>query len=119
MRGLYQFVWGFLGSLAVELVDVNDLFHSERVTIPERYKSIAYGFVRLGLAVVGGLLAIACGTQTPYAAMATGAAAPLVIRALRSGKDSPGSSQVIPTIRKGRKNAHEDESVYENGRRAA
>jgi hypothetical protein len=103
MSGVHQFVWGFLGSLAVEIVDANELFHAERVTIPERYKFIAYWLVRFGLAVMGGFLAIACGTQSPYAAMAIGAAAPLVIRALpyiRNGR-GPGTrtSTVVTPIR--------------------
>jgi|SRR5262249_37804035 len=44
---------------------------------------------------------------------------PLVIRALRGGKGGPGTAQVIPTIRKARKNAHEYESSHTASRRAA
>jgi hypothetical protein len=98
MSGLHLFFWGFLGSLAVEIVDANELFHAERVTIPERYKFIAYWLVRFGLAAMGGFLAIACGTQTPYAAMAIGAAAPLVIRALPYIRNGRGRSISSPTV---------------------
>jgi hypothetical protein len=98
MSGVHQFAWGFLGSLAVEIVDANELFHAERVTIPERYKFIAYWLVRFGLAVMGGFLAIACGTQSPYAAMAIGAASPLVIRALPYIRNGRGPGTGAPTV---------------------
>lgn len=102
MSGFCQFVWGFLGSVALEIVDAYEVFHAEGMRVPDRYKCIAYWLVRFGLAAVGGFLAIACGTQTPYAAMAIGAAAPLVVRALpyiRNGRSSADAPPVVTPIR--------------------
>lgn len=97
MRGLYQFVWGFLGSLAVEIVDANEFFQAKEITLPERYKLLAYWLVRIGLAMTGGVLAVACSAQTPHAGLAVGAAAPLIIRALRS-RGGPGSEGRVAKV---------------------
>lgn len=91
MRELHQFVWGFLGSLAVEIVDANEFFQANEIKLPERYKLLTYWLLRLGLALIGGILAVASSAQTPYTCLGLGAAAPLIIRALRA-RDGPGSA---------------------------
>ncbi len=91
MGELQQFFWGFAGSMAVEILDLNDIFENERIRIPARYKSKFYGFVRMCLAAAGGGLAVAYSVQTPMLAFNIGASAHLLIRALskRQAREVP------------------------------
>lgn len=82
MGEVQEFLWGFAGSLAVEILVLNEIFQNEHITIPARYRCTMYWFVRLSLAVAGGGLAVAYGVQTPILALNIGATAPLLIRAL-------------------------------------
>ena len=93
MRELHQFVWGVLGSLSVEVVDANEFFQANEIKLPERYKLLTYWLVRFGLAMIGGILAVACSVQTPYAGLGVGAAAPLIVRALRNRGGSGGAGR--------------------------
>ena len=82
-----QFLWGFVGSLAVEVVT---LFHivqqAEReISLPARYRTPSYWLVRVALAAVGGALAIAYDIESRILAANIGAAAPAIIVALTRG----------------------------------
>jgi hypothetical protein len=102
------FVWGVSGSLGIEIVEVYEILRAERVVIPPQYKRPGYWVVRVCMAAMGGLLSIASGAQTPYAAMAIGAAAPALIRALphlrSSGRGAtPGATPIDMAREKKRK----------------
>ena len=77
-----------MGSAAVDVLDLNQIFQAERVRVPSRFKCALYWFVRLCLAAVGGGIALAYNVQTPMLALNLGATAPLVISAL--SKRQPG-----------------------------
>lgn len=78
---LEQFLWGFLGSLAVEIVQIHFLLGSSR-KLPLRYSNPNYWVARLLLALTAGSLAVAYDIKTPVLALHVGAATPLIIQAL-------------------------------------
>ncbi len=78
-----QFAWGFLGSMAVEVVTVFRLLQRmESPALPARYRSPLYWTVRLALAAVGGGLAIAYDIENPILAANIGAATPAIVMTL-------------------------------------
>jgi hypothetical protein len=79
-----QFAWGFLGSMAVEIVTVFRLLQrsDNHAALPSRYRSVLYWSVRLALAAVGGGLAVAYNIKNPILAANIGAATPAIIMAL-------------------------------------
>ena len=116
MIGVYQFIWGLVGSLALEIVDINEVFQVQQITIPERYKRVGYWIVRLCLAFMGGVLAVASNTQTPYSALAIGAAAPLVIRALpyvRNDREGPQPKSTQVGASKERRTQRKNADIHE------
>ncbi len=88
MSPFHQFLWGLVGSVAVDILDLNQMFQVERVRVPGRFKCALYWFVRLCLAAVGGGIAVAYDVQTPMLALNLGATAPLVIGALSKRRTS-------------------------------
>lgn len=78
MDPLRQFLWGAAGSLAVEVVNLSRIFASGR-PIPKKFRSTGYWGVRLALALVAGLVAVAFQAQAPIFAMQFGAATPLLV----------------------------------------
>lgn len=78
---LEQFLWGFLGSLAVEVVQIHFLLGSSR-KLPLRYGKPGYWVARLLLALTAGSLAVAYDIKTPVLALHVGAATPLIVQAL-------------------------------------
>lgn len=83
---LARFLWGFGGSIAVEIVAAYQTFNQaapdEKVALPKRYFQIQYCLVRLLLAIVAGGLAVAYHIDNPLVAANVGAATPLIIHAL-------------------------------------
>lgn len=77
-----RFFWGLAGSLALEVVDLNDVFHAPKIRVPSRYRDPFYWAVRLLLALCGGAIAAACEAPTAAIALNFGAFAPLAIKAL-------------------------------------
>lgn len=71
--------------MAVEIIDLNELFHAFPLKIPARYCLPAFWFVRLALGLVGGALAVAEATS-PVLALQIGAFAPVAIRAWTVGR---------------------------------
>jgi len=80
-----RFVWGFLGSLAVEVITLYQAYHSRRISIPERYKRVGFWVVRFFLSLIAGGLAVAYEIDRPLLAVNIGASAPLIIQALARG----------------------------------
>lgn len=78
---LEQFLWGFLGSLAVEVVQIHFLLGSSR-KLPLRYGKPGYWVARLLLALTAGSLAVAYDIKTPVLALHVGAVTPLIVQAL-------------------------------------
>lgn len=78
---LQQFLWGFVGSLAVEIVQIHCLLDTSR-KLPLRYRKPIYWIARLLLAVTAGGLAVAYDIKTPVLALHVGAATPLIVQAL-------------------------------------
>jgi hypothetical protein len=79
-----QFAWGFLGSMAVEVVTLFRLLQrsENHAPLPSRYRSVLYWLVRLALAAVGGGLAVAYNIENPILAANIGAATPAIIMTL-------------------------------------
>jgi hypothetical protein len=81
VSNLQQFLWGFLGSLAVEIVQIHCLLDTSR-KLPLRYSRPIYWIARLLLALTAGGLAVAYDIETPVLALHVGAATPLIVQAL-------------------------------------
>lgn len=81
MTILQQFLWGFVGSLAVEIVKIHFVLGASR-RLPLRYSKPMFWIARLLLAVTAGGLAVAYDIKTPVLALHVGAATPLIVQAL-------------------------------------
>lgn len=79
MSGANMFLWGFVGSLAIEIVRVNSCIQRSPKKLPLRYHLWKFYFVRLLLAFVGGVVALAYQIQSPLLALHIGAATPLIV----------------------------------------
>jgi hypothetical protein len=78
---LQQFLWGFVGSLAVEIVKIHCYLGASR-RLPLRYSKPTFWIARLLLAMTAGGLAVAYDIKTPVLALHVGAATPLIVQAL-------------------------------------
>jgi hypothetical protein len=96
MTPIEQFAWGFLGSVAVEVVALFRLFQKSDgdFVLPGRYRSPLYWIVRVFLAVVGGGLAVAYDIENPILAANIGAATPAIVTTLT--RDTGVSIPVSP-----------------------
>lgn len=83
------FVWGFVGSLAVAIVNV--ILAYDQRQLPRRYIKVSYWFLRFLLAVIAGLVALAFDVEKPIHAFSIGVAAPLIIRRLEHQPKLPSS----------------------------
>ena len=81
MLVLQQFLWGFMGSLSVEIVQIHGLLGTSR-KLPRRYNRPVYWIARVLLAMTAGGLAVAYDIKTPVLALHVGAATPLIVQAL-------------------------------------
>lgn len=81
MTVLQQFLWGFVGSLSVEIVRIHFLLGTSR-RLPLRYTKPAFWIARLFLTLTAGGLAVAYDIKTPVLALHVGAATPLIVQAL-------------------------------------
>lgn len=89
MSLLETFIWGFSGSVAVEIANIYQVFQEENSKMPSRYKSGLFWFVRLILAIIAGGLALAYKIDNPILAANIGASAPLILQALSQGVRPP------------------------------
>src|SRR2546421_6014124 len=95
------FLCGFLGSCAVEVVN---LYHTYNVdtesdyVLPKRYRRVGFWVIRLLLALIAGGLAVAYKINKPLLAINIGAATPLIIQALGQGlKNQLPAPSALPT----------------------
>jgi hypothetical protein len=84
-----RFFWGFCGSLAVEIVNLFQAYHSQRIHIPQRYKRKGFWVVRALVCVIAGGLAVAYKIESELLAANIGASAPLIMQALARGYSDP------------------------------
>ena len=93
MTPVEQFAWGFLGSMAVEVVRGFRLFQKAEgeFTLPPRYRSTLYWIVRIFLAAIGGGLAIAYEIENPLLAANIGAATPAIVATLTRDPGTNGA----------------------------
>jgi len=89
MSLLQTFLWGFGGSIAVEIVNVYQVYQQELPKFPPRYTKPLFWLIRFLLAVVAGGLAIGYDIKNPILAANIGAATPLIIQALAQGIKPP------------------------------
>lgn len=102
MTLIETFLWGFAGSIAVEVANLHQVFQAEEIKIPERYKYVSFWITRFLLAIIAGGLALAYNINSPLLAANIGASTPLILHALAKGiQSAPIISPV--TQRKGKK----------------
>jgi CBS-domain-containing membrane protein len=80
-----KFIWGFCGSVAVEIITLYQVYHTSEMTIPERYHRKGFWIVRFLLSIIAGGLAVAYDIDKPVLAVNIGASAPLIFQALAQG----------------------------------
>jgi|SRR6185503_17865566 len=100
MTPVEQFAWGFLGSMAVEVVALFRLFQKAEgeFTLPLRYRSTLYWIVRIFLAAIGGGLAIAYEIENPLLAANIGAATPAIVTALTRDSGTNGVQVTLDRV---------------------
>lgn len=92
MTTLSAFLWGFGGSVAVEIVSVAqqiDVICDGGITLPARYGRCIFYIIRLLLATIAGGLAVAYQIDRPLLAINIGASTPLIVQALAQGVPAP------------------------------
>jgi hypothetical protein len=82
---LRAFLWGFGGSLAVEILLAGRIYYTEPIRVPARYKRFGFYVFRFLWAVIGGGLALGYQLQNDIAAANVGAAAPAIVAAFSRG----------------------------------
>ena len=92
MLPIETFLWGFLGSSAVELVTLLGFYQTRRARLPRRYRKAGFWITRVALAVLAGILAVGYDIHVRILAFNVGAATPLIVsllaKGLRSGPPS-------------------------------
>jgi hypothetical protein len=79
---LAEFLWAAGGSLALEVIALNNHFKVEHPrALPAKYRSWVFWAVRVLLAVIGGGLAIAENASNPVLAISIGASTPAIMKA--------------------------------------
>ena len=79
------FLWGFAGSVAVEVVALLSFYYTHPVELPERYRRVGFWITRFVLATLAGAIAIGYGIEQRILAFNIGAATPLIITSLARG----------------------------------
>lgn len=82
------FVWGFLGSLFVDVAEVIPFYHETPIAFPERYRRKSYYALRIAVGVMGGALVYAYHVTELVLALNIGASAPLIVQHLANGVKS-------------------------------
>lgn len=95
MSMIETFMWGLGGSVAVEVANLYQIYQSEEIVIPVRYKRISFWVVRIILAFMAGGLALAYNINTPLLALNIGASTPLILHALSKGINSTPTLSVV------------------------
>lgn len=84
------FLWGLLGSLAIEVVAAYQAINANHGRLPVRYRRLPFLVVRIFLSLVAGGLAVAYEIQNALLAMHVGAATPLILQ--RFARTVPGAT---------------------------
>ena len=82
-------MWGFVGSLAIEIVRLNFCIQRAPNRLPARYFLWKFYFAKALLAFVGGGVALAYHIQSPLLAFHIGAATPFIVLTFGRGFDNP------------------------------
>jgi hypothetical protein len=85
MHPLEVLLWGFLGSAAVELMNLLGFYTSRRGRLPIRYRKVGFWVTRFVLALVAGAVAVAYEIDQRILAFNIGAATPLIITFMAKG----------------------------------
>lgn len=106
MHGPETFVWGFLGSAAVEIVTLLGYYSAPSGRLPARYRRFGFWVTRTVLACLAGTLAVAYAIDQRILAFNVGAATPLIVsfmakgvRRLPAGTETPTRPGDAPTGR--------------------
>ena len=83
------FIWGFVGSAAIEVVALLGFYYSPRPRLPERYGRFGFWVARFLLALLAGALAVGYEIDQRILAFNIGAATPLIITSLARGFRPP------------------------------
>jgi hypothetical protein len=89
-------LWGFLGSAAVELMNLFGFYTSRRGRLPSRYRKVGFWITRFVLALVAGAIAVAYEIDQRILAFNIGAATPLIITFMAKGLRQPPQEAVPP-----------------------
>ena len=111
MLPLETFLWGFMGSVAVELITILSFYYSRPLHLPSRYRKTGFWVARFVLALLAGALAVGYDIHHRILAFNIGAATPLIITFMARGL-RPGStaSEVLSAVeRRGGSHAHSEE----------
>jgi hypothetical protein len=79
------FLWGFSGSVAVEVVAILSFYYSTPVRLPARYHKAGFWVTRVILACLAGMLAVGYKIDQRILAINIGAATPLILTSLARG----------------------------------
>ncbi len=85
MSPLETFMWGFSGSVAVEVVAILSFYHASPARLPSRYRKAGFWITRLVLACLAGMLAVGYKIDQRILAINVGAATPLILTSLARG----------------------------------
>jgi hypothetical protein len=89
MSPLETFLWGFSGSVAVEVVTLLSFYTVNPVRLPGRYRRAGFWITRTLLACLAGLLAVGYRIDQRILAINIGAATPLILTSLARGLRLP------------------------------
>ncbi|WP_426344244.1 hypothetical protein ACN9MU_04700 [Pseudoduganella sp. R-32] len=92
-----MFLYGFAGSVAVDIVTAAKVYDAHQIVVPERYHRFMFYVVRLLVAVIAGGLAVAYDIDKPLLAANIGAATPLIVQAFAQGVMPSGAPSVPGT----------------------
>jgi hypothetical protein len=110
MHPLETLLWGFLGSAAVEIMNLFGFYTTLRGRLPSRYRKVGFWVTRFALALLAGAIAVAYEIDRRILAFNIGAATPLIItfmaRGLRQAPADAASPVPLPD-RQDREPAHE------------
>jgi len=98
MHPLETFLWGFLGSAAVELMNLFGFYTSRRGRLPSRYRKVGFWVTRFVLALVAGAVSVGYAIDQRILAFNIGAATPLIITFMAKGLRPAPPDADPPTI---------------------
>jgi hypothetical protein len=92
------FAWGFLGSVAVEIVTLLSFYSTRATRLPVRYRRVGFWVTRTILAALAGLLAVAYKIDKRILAFNVGAATPLIVTFMARGVKRASTPQASAAL---------------------